>query len=370
MSILKSAPRKIWSFLNVINNIIPKDDKKIFLYSNLGFRDNVRAIYDHLVENGYNEEYEIICSLNDYKKQIPHKNVEFVSNVRGIFSFFRSKYVFYCFGKYPVKPRNGQNVFNLWHGMPLKRVGNMVKGFEKTDYNYFTHVLCTSDFFRDIMKKSFSCDDGQIAICGQPRTDEMVRSASEKECSQRIALWLPTFRQGRCDELNILSEKQFETLDDICEKYGWDIVIKLHPLSEAEISEDKKYKHIKILTQKQFEDTNGNLYTLLGQADCLITDYSSVYFDYLLLDKPIGFAVGDMEEYEKERGFTFENPHEYMPGEILTDGEKIIGFLTDVMEGRDDFADKRQKLNNLFNRYCDGNNCERAVEISGIRKSK
>lgn len=370
MSILKSAPRKIWSFLNVINSIVPKNDKKIFLYSNLGFRDNVRAIYDYLVENGYNKEYEIICSLNDYKAQKPQENVKFVGNMRGIFSFFFSRHVFYCFGKYPIKPRGKQIVFNLWHGMPLKRVGNMVEGFEKTDYNYFTHVLCTSEFFCDIMKKSFSCDDSQIVICGQPRTDDMIKSFQEKKGDGKLLLWLPTFRQGCSDELEILSAEQFEKLDDICEKYGWSVVVKLHPLSEIEINQKFRYKHIKILTQKQFEEQNGNLYKLLGKSDCLITDYSSVYFDYLLLDKPMGFSVRDMAEYGHDRGFTFENPQEYMPGESFSDGEEMLGFIQRVMNGTDDFVTKRHELNVLFNKYHDGGNCKRAVEISEIRKDK
>lgn len=73
MSILRNAPRKLWSFLNIINSIIPKNPKKIFIYSNLGFRDNVKAVYDYLIKNGYNEKYRIICSLNDYKKQTPKK---------------------------------------------------------------------------------------------------------------------------------------------------------------------------------------------------------------------------------------------------------------------------------------------------------
>ena len=164
MSFLRMAPRRIWSFLNIVNSVVPKNERKIFLYSNMGFRDNIRAVYDYLIENGYNSRFKIICSLDDRAVVKREKNVKLINNLRGLFSFFTCKYVFYCFGKYPVKPKRGQKVFNLWHGMPLKRIGNMLPGYEKTDYNYFTGILCTSEFFRDIMKKSFSCDDGQIII--------------------------------------------------------------------------------------------------------------------------------------------------------------------------------------------------------------
>ncbi len=371
MSLLRSAPRKLWSFLNVINAAVPKNPKKIFLYSNLGFRDNVKAVYDYLLQNGYNNDYRIICSLNDYKEQTPQKNVRFVSNLRGLFSFFSCRYAFYCFGKYPVKPRNGQKIFNLWHGMPLKRVGNMIPGFENTDYNYFTHLLCTSEFFRDIMKKSFCCNDEQIIICGQPRTDEMVRSAENTpECEKKLMLWLPTFRNGETNELDILNHEQFKRLDSLCSRYGWKILIKLHPLSAAEVSDISELKNINIMNQRQFEKENLSLYTLLGRSGCLVTDYSSVFFDYLLTDKPIGFAVSDLEQYDSSRGFTLDDPSEYMPGKLLKNGNDFLEFAEDVFSGNDKYGEKRRQLNNIFNRYKDDENCRRAVEALGIRKKK
>lgn len=370
MSILKSAPRKIWSFLNVINNIIPKNPNKIFLYSNLGFRDNIKAVYDYLIENGYNEKYKIICSLSDYRSQAPQKNVKFVSNIRGLFSFFRCKYALYCFGKYPVKPRRGQKVFNLWHGMPLKRVGNMVEGFEEVDYNYFTHLLCTSEFFSPLMKESFSCGDESIVICGEPRTDEMVKAAQSRENGEKLLFWLPTFRKGRSDELDILSREQFERLDAMCEKHGWSVIVKLHPLSEANSADYDILNNIKIATQKEFEQWDEGLYTLLGRTDCLITDYSSVYFDFLLLDRPIGFAAGDIDEYGDERGFTMKNPSEYMAGEICRNGEEMLGFIEAVFCGKDTFKEKRNEMNRLFNFYRDGDNCRRVLEAVGIKDNK
>lgn len=369
MNFLRSAPRKIWWFLDIINSIVPKNEKKIFIYSNLGFRDNVKAIYDHLVENGYNEEYKIICSLNDHKSQRPLKNVKFMGNFRGLFSFFVCRYAFYCFGKYPVKPKRDQKVFNLWHGMPLKRIGNMVSGFEKTDYNYFTHILCTSEFFRGIMKKSFSCDDNQIVICGQPRTDEMLRSLVECKNGEKLLLWLPTFRSGdNCSELGILSQEQFMRLDILCEEYGWKVLIKLHPLSQADTEKFSIFKNIKAMTHKQFEDENSNLYRVLGKADCLITDYSSVYFDYLLLNRPIGFALSDIDEYGGDRGFVFDDPRENMPGVVFVDGEGMLSFVSDTFQGKDVYAEKRIKMNTVFNRYHDGENCRRAIEAVGIKE--
>lgn len=91
------------------------------------------------MDKGYNDEYKIVVSINDFEKYLenPPKNVLFVSNKKGIKHFMKSKYAFYCFGKYPIKPAKSQIVVNLWHGTPLKKIGNLESGLEKIDYNFF-----------------------------------------------------------------------------------------------------------------------------------------------------------------------------------------------------------------------------------------
>lgn len=376
--ILKKMPRDAWFFLSIINKLIKKDPEKIFLYSNMGFRDNIKAVFDYLIEHGYNRRYKIIVSLNDWDDYVEtaEKNVKYISNVRGIFSFFRSKYCYYCFGKYPIKPSKNQMVFNLWHGMPLKKIGNMVKGYEKTDYNYFTHLLCTSEAFRDIMKKSFNADDKQIFICGQPRTDEMLSDIpAEDEMTakaemlgynnrfSKMILWLPTFRENSGGELDILSDKQLEELDKICEENDWSMLVKLHPLSQFDFSRLGHYEHINFINDNILKSAHIGFYSLVGMSSCLITDYSSVYFDYMLLDRPIGFVISDIEDYKNNRGFVFDDPLSKMPGEIIRTGSDFLKFAKKIMEGKDDLARWRRKLSEEFNKYCDTKNCARVISL-------
>lgn len=378
MGLLQKLPRKAWSFLNIINRLVKKDSKKIFIYSNLGFYDNVKAVFDYLIENSYNSNYKIIVSLNNWADytETAEKNVQYVSNVKGLLSFFRCKYCFYCFGKYPVKPSKKQIVFNLWHGMPLKKIGNMVKGHEKTDYNYFTHLLCTSEYFRDIMKKSFNAKDSQIFICGQPRTDEMLSPVEpEDEIAAKTALvghnaafskmflWLPTFRENEGSELDILSTEQLCEIDRFCGENKWCLIIKLHPLSSFDISKCSQYKNIGFADNTKLIQLNIGFYTLIAMSAALITDYSSVYFDYMLLDRPIGFAISDIDKYSSDRGFVFEKPTENMPGDIITNGNEFIRFIKKTISGNDDYADKRRKLSKQFNKYCDNKNCERILSV-------
>lgn len=378
MGLLRKIPRKAWSFLSVINKFVKKDEKRIFIYSNLGFYDNVKALYDHLIEKGYNKKYKIIVSLNNWKDYAEgaEENVKFISNIKGLFSFFSCKYCFYCFGKYPIKPSKKQIVFNMWHGMPLKKIGNMVKGCEKIDYNYFTHLLCTSEYFRDIMKKAFNASDEQIFICGQPRTDEMLTHIPEdEEISAKAAvagyknrfskmiLWLPTFRENADTELDILSVEQLSELDDLCGENDWCMVVKLHPLSKIEPDMFEGFENISFINNKILEELHIGFYSLIGMSSCLITDYSSVYFDYMLLDKPIAFAISDIEEYESNRGFIFGDPLSVMPGDIIENGDDFLKFVKKMFDGKDDYVNLRRKLSAEFNKYCDNKNCERVLSV-------
>ena len=176
---MKNLIKKFSLLLSQFNKVIPKKKNRIVLYSNIGFRDNVEALYRYLIREGYNRKYAIICSTNEWKKyselnQI--KNVKFVNCYIGVYYFFTSKYFFYCFGKYPIVPTKNQCVVNLWHGMPLKTIGSLVESEEKNKQNYFTYVLSTSEFFRYHMQNAFQCKREQVIICGQPRNDDLFDS--------------------------------------------------------------------------------------------------------------------------------------------------------------------------------------------------
>ena len=101
-------------------------------------------------------------------------------------------------------------------------------------------------------------------------------------------------------------------------------------------------------------------------SDALITDYSSVFYDYLLLDRPIAFTINDLNEYADTRGFVFENPLQFMPGEKISTKHEFIRFLENVYQGDDRYQSKRKEINDFCNYYTDGNNCERILKMVGV----
>jgi CDP-glycerol glycerophosphotransferase (TagB/SpsB family) len=104
-----------------------------------------------------------------------------------------------------------------------------------------------------------------------------------------------------------------------------------------------------------------NLYQLIAETDALITDYSSVAFDYLLLDRPIGYTLDDFDEYTP--GFVVENPLDYMPGKKIWSTEDFLEFMSDMANGNDIFADQREKLRNYIHTYQDNRNSARLLDI-------
>ena len=152
----------VFRMVSAINKIIPKDDRLVLLYSNLGFRDNVAYLYEHLIENGYNKKYRIVRSQNEKCENILPKNVKVISNVKGILYFLRSGHVFYCFGKLPIYPCKKQIVIQMWHGTPFKGADEWQKT-TVSKRSYYTYLLMSSHYFDDIAKKYYGVKDENIA---------------------------------------------------------------------------------------------------------------------------------------------------------------------------------------------------------------
>ncbi|MCR5271619.1 MAG: CDP-glycerol glycerophosphotransferase family protein [Lachnospiraceae bacterium] len=369
--------------LSLVNAFLKKREDTILIYANLGFRDNAKALYDYLIENKYNESYHIICAINEYRDiEAVEENVEFISPSEGMRRFFTAKYVFYTFGQYPIKPAKDQVVVHMWHGMPLKRIGNLQKGHENAKHNYFTYMVATSDFFAEIMQRCFKCSPNQILKTVQPKCDCLKPQEYDK--LSNCVLWLPTYRNtGGLDfdsGENVSDEKDtygfasiFKTkedwkkLDDHLQKIGYEFIIKLHPLEKV-LPVTEEFKNIVFMSEADCGKNNLNIYEVYKTTKALISDYSSSYMDYMLLDRPVAFILSDYEKYKERRGFVVDNPTDYMPGPMLKSVDDLCGFLDDVAEGKDCYREKRHTMNDYLNHYEIGKDTGDLLKKVGIVK--
>ena len=182
---------------------------------------------------------------------------------------------------------------------------------------------------------------------------------------------MPTFRQSIIEgmgidgevndkKISLLSLSNLDILNKTLETNSDLLLVKLHPMDILNNQKFKKYSNIIILKSDDLNDLDVQLYSLLGNCDVLITDYSSVYIDYEVLNKPIIFAMDDFESYKNSRGFVFEdNLENYMPGTVVqTEGE----FLELIKN--QDFKIVKSKAE--LNKYKDNKSCERIMKELGI----
>ena len=341
---------KISNFTSRFNTLIPKKRNRIVIYSNWGFRDNIRTLYQYLVDNGFQDKYEIICASNNFYHLKKDNRVKFVSIYRGLYYFLTSKYFFYSFGKYPIKPSRNQMVVNLWHGMPLKKIGNLEEGLERVDYNFFTKLVSSSDFFTPIMKAAFNAKDEQMLLVGNIRNDELFEEKKDKNI-----IWMPTYRNSKNYHdsqdaiIFSLDDIEFDRMNNLLADYEYHLYIKLHPLEESHFKFKNNYSNIHMLSEETISQDYGTLYKFLGTTSALITDYSSVFLDYYLLNRPVAFTINDYEEYKENRGFVFDDVKSLMAGPTISNLDDLLVFLNSVMMSEDEFYVKRNEINLIVN---------------------
>lgn len=386
-AILFNGVRKInFYLLSLINIIMPKEENKVVLYGRRMFNDNLEALLIHLIENNYNSKYKIYCLLSKpevYKNKYKYKNITFVKNtLSSIYHLITANNIFHTHSLSIVafKTCRKQRIINLWHGSPLKYMGYYNKNIKrpigaKSD-NYF---LVASEFFIPITLKSYGHFEEQVIMGGNPRNDLLFSSKNYKERLaidsryEKIILFMPTFRKSRAINKNdstidfpIISQNNIKYISNYLEENRVLLIIKPHPYQDELEVLNLNLPNIIKYTNGDLLEKDLCLYELIGQVDALITDYSSVYFDFLLTQKPIGFVLDDMDEYGDKRGFAIENPLELMPGEKIFSEEDFIKFIENICSGTDHFKEERKRINDLANKYQDNRNCERILEFLDI----
>lgn len=339
--------------------------------------DNPRAFYEYLLQKKINEKYQIIWMVSDKKKcrRQKEKNVKFVTAenkygwssplayyygaVAGFF-FYTNNTAYLNF--YHCE---GQTTVNMWHGCGYKDVARDNKPPAGKSMMHFDHALVPGDVFVKTKSKYWNCSQEKILPLGYPRYDWMLHSGMDRAAmlkklfgreDARTIIWMPTFRksdillsaENQIDlpfQLPALkNERELEELDHCLKEKEVFLIIKKHPLQSGWDSSEENYTNIRYVTEEMLAGAGIWLYEMVGVCDALISDYSSIAVDFMLLDRPLGYVLTDLECYRETRGFVFENPEEYMPGAKLYDLADLENFVCDISEGKDPFKEERRKL--------------------------
>lgn len=369
-----------------IKLLYPVDDSVIILRSMPDYSDNARALSDYMLENGYTEKYKIyfdVDNLSNYKNRI--EGITFISSKTKIgFSIktkigFSSKAKIRCYrlsylrllltAKYLLSTheliirrniaRKEQCIIRLWHGCGYKTrkqpKGKIVKIFDA--------ALVPGPLFVKIKAQFWNVDEKYILPIGYPRYDWLRQKDNsakrlidtfKKNEYTKIVMWMPTFRNDKnqrfvysnnITQFPLISNiDSWNELDRFCKDNNVAIIIKLHPFQENYPIPFDSFSSIHSISNDVFDKMDIPMYKFVGLTDALISDYSSIAIDYLLVNHPIAYTLDFFEEDIKTRKFIFDDPRKYMPGHHLYNFENLKSFVHDVSIGVDPYKPQREQL--------------------------
>lgn len=336
--------------------------------------DNSKAVYDEMIKRGLNSMYKMIWVYCQKKHSTPIFNTHFITiNQRFLFLYYtlRAKCIVSC-NNYIESWGGYQKALYLTHGVALKSMNTFMAP------KHIDYITGLSDEANKIMSDAIKLPLNKFIVTGYPRNDDLIAKTDFSIHKffngkfRKIIVWYPTFRQhigannnkGDVQPLPIIhNQEDAVEVNSYAEKNNILIILKPHFSQDLSYIKNIKLSNILFINDDFFVKNNITSYEFVGSCDALITDYSSIYFDYLLCNKPVAAIWEDIEEYKKNRGFGIDVDF-YMKGAFkvynLID---FLDFLKEVSEGKDSQKVDREEMNRLTNKYHDSKSAERVVDF-------
>jgi CDP-glycerol glycerophosphotransferase (TagB/SpsB family) len=364
---------------------VPKKSNLVILGSSQGFHfaDNSKYLYIYMKENSYvNSHLEFFWLTKNkilYQNFLKNgdKHFLYLYSIRGIYYLIRARYAFITHSVNDLIPifLGGKEVCQLWHGVPLKNIvfdadnwgednlKNKLKMFiyntlPYTNYAYCTKLFVSSEFIKDKFISAFRIKESQIVITGQPRNQFLVDDnafvhpttklkLTDIQKFENVIMWMPThrgFSNKTIKDLLLDYDFNISNFNSFLKEKNYLFVIKPHFVEKGSV-ELFTNGYSNIITYNEADP-----YPLLKKSDLLITDYSSVLFDYLLLDKPAIFTPFDFEEYTKNIAGLYFNYEDISYGPICKNWIEVQDKISTIL-GKDEepiFRKKREKMQRNF----------------------
>jgi len=338
----------IYKKLILFFNFFHTRRKQIIFISQSFLGTNNKMLYLTCIKNNLD-----VVILTDNKKHLK----ELKKNTLP-FARLNSLYAYYCLSKAKIIIQDQGNsnhllpflshhqiTIQLWHGLPLKRMN-------KLDSIVYDYHISTSDFINQTSLGEVIQAKHHLEL-GYPRNDLLLKKHDSFDLllvdmsiyhlakKNKIVVYMPTHRESEPSFASQSIKKlplDLEKLNDFMQRENIYFILKLHPFV-SKLYENKNFSNI------LFYDSQSDIYPVLKYTDILITDYSSVYFDFLLLGRPIIFFDYDKEEYEANiNGFVY-NYEEFTPGEHVKNQQNLLSVLKKVIhQQNDEFKLQREEL--------------------------
>ena len=364
--------------------LLPADKYLIVFRTQPDFADNGWALWNYLNTCPDYSAYRFVWLVNNCRHFEGSKNTKFVPYdtiglcIQAAYYLSRAHYVFFTHYVPPMVNSGRRICVNLCHGCGYKASKSKYAGESS-----FRYAMVTSSFFIEPQSKFLGCDKKKILPLGFPRNDVLLHNIGNSSLNpivqnlnfKKVILWMPTFRasytlkysENSCDNetgLPVLdNEKAVYEFNEFLEALDVVMILKIHPMQAEKDIFKKKLSHIIFVQDKDLVRRGLQLYQIVGKTDALLTDYSSIAIDYIILDKPMGFVIDDIDNYIKDRGFVFDDVLSLMPGDHIVNQSQLRDFATAVLDNRDPHKDWRHSVLNIMYDKVDDGSCRRIAEF-------
>jgi CDP-glycerol glycerophosphotransferase (TagB/SpsB family) len=362
--------------LFLVSFVFPRTDT-IWVFGAKGgeaFVDNSKYLYLHTVAEREHIRAVWLSRDDDVVLELRKRGYEayHTGSLRGMWSNLRAGYAFVSHGMPDVNRwcSAGTTTVMLWHGIALKqigwdgykrqRIGEKIKGIVKeTVFDRYDWFVVPSEAMVEPFSSAFHADPDRILPLGYPRND-VLTGAIEDEASDDLYREYRELHENRTTILytptkhpetghQVTDHLRLAELDVWLADRDAHLLLKPHPAEPIDLGGGEFSRIIEV-------PEGIDVYPLLRHTDMLITDYSSIYFDYLLLDKPVVFYPFDLEEYRSTRGFYLDY-EEVTPGPMATDFDELLRSIETSLE-TDEFAAERRSVRERYLQTSAGGRCE------------
>lgn len=359
------------------------DEKLILFEANLGknYTGNPKYLYEYMISNPKYSDFKFVWTYPDVDSNKIPGNPILVERGTSEYFYYLAKAKYWVNNiRFPVnQKRQGTVYLQTWHGTPLKKLGFDIEceGPEKQEFGNlyresqnWDYFLADNDYGADKLVNAFRFKKTLIKE-GYPINDifykdELKNKAKERLhaqypaiCGKKVIVYAPTWRDLQGDYVRGYDFSLPFDVEQLYEKFSdeYVLLVKLHHLIADTLEIDDKYKDF-LLNVSGEED----VMELLCIADILITDYSSVFYDFASAKKPMLFYAYDLEEYINETRGLYVGM-DTLPGPILQDNDSLIEAIENIEQYDYEHSAKLRGFCDDMAKYCDGHSCEKVLDI-------